>query len=65
VITIAVVTPGLDTIYSSANLGQSWTTFGIRGTSDGATLSSLQFTSATTGCLVTGNRDSGATASCS
>jgi hypothetical protein len=43
VITIAVVPPGLDTIYRSANLGQSWSTFGIQGTSGGAALSSLQF----------------------
>jgi hypothetical protein len=55
VITIAVVTPGLDTIYRSANLGQSWSTLGIQGTSGGATLSSLQFMSSTTGSLVTGN----------
>jgi photosystem II stability/assembly factor-like uncharacterized protein len=55
VITIAVITPGLDTIYRSANLGQSWSTFGIQGSSGGATLSSLQFMSPTTGCLVTGN----------
>lgn len=55
VITVAVVTPGLDTIYRSANLGQNWTTFGIQGTNGGATLSSLQFMSPTTGSLVTGN----------
>ena len=29
-IAIAVVTPGMDTIYRSANLGQTWSTFGIR-----------------------------------
>ena len=54
-ITIAVVTPGLDNVYRSANLGQAWTTFGIQGTGGGAMLSSLQFVSPTTGYLVTGN----------
>jgi photosystem II stability/assembly factor-like uncharacterized protein len=54
-IAIAVVTPGLDTIYRSASLGQAWTTFGIQGTGGGAMLSSLQFMSPATGCLVTGN----------
>jgi photosystem II stability/assembly factor-like uncharacterized protein len=58
-ITVAVVTPGMDTIYRSANLGQSWTTLGIRGTSGGAMLSTLQFMSPTTGILVTGNPGSG------
>jgi photosystem II stability/assembly factor-like uncharacterized protein len=52
-IAVAVVTPGLDNIYRSANVGQSWTTLGIQGTGGGAMLSSLQFTSPTTGCLVT------------
>jgi len=58
-ITIAVVTPGLDTIYRSANLGQTWSTFGIRGTGGGSALTSLQFMSPTTGCLVTGTPGAG------
>jgi hypothetical protein len=58
-IAIAVVTPGMDTIYRSANLGQTWSTFGIQGTGGGAMLSTLQFTSPTTGWLVTGNPGSG------
>ena len=58
-IAIGVVTPGLDNVYRSASLGQSWTTFGIQGTGGGAMLSSLQFMSPATGCLVTGNPGSG------
>jgi hypothetical protein len=57
----AVVTPGLDTIYRSANPGQSWSTFGIHGPSGGAVLSSLQFMSPNTSCLVTGNPGPGET----
>jgi hypothetical protein len=55
VITIAVVTPGLDNIYRLANLGQTWTTFGIAGTSGGVMLNSLQFVSPTVGSFVAGN----------
>jgi hypothetical protein len=55
VFTIAVVTPGLDRIYRSANLGQSWTTYSVPGTGGGIMLSSLQFMSPTVGCLVVGN----------
>jgi hypothetical protein len=55
-ITVAVVTPGMDIIYRSANLGQTWSTSGIQGTGGGAMLSPLQFMSPTTGFLVTGNR---------
>jgi hypothetical protein len=55
VITIAVVTPGLDNIYRSANLGQTWTTFGIPGTSGGAMLDSLQFMNPTVGSFVIGD----------
>ena len=55
VITVAVVTPGLDNLYRSANLGQSWTTFGVPGTGGGAALSSLEFMSPAIGCFVTGN----------
>jgi photosystem II stability/assembly factor-like uncharacterized protein len=59
VITIAVVTPGLDRLYRSANLGQSWTTYSIAGTSGGVALNSLQFMSPTVGCLVVGGPASG------
>lgn len=55
VITIAVVTPGLDNIYRSANLGQTWTTFEIPGTGGGTMLNSLQFMSPTAGSFVAGN----------
>jgi len=55
VIAIAVVTPGLDNIYRSANLGQTWTTYQIPGTGGGLMLNSLQFTSPTVGSFVTGN----------
>jgi photosystem II stability/assembly factor-like uncharacterized protein len=58
-IAIAVVTPGLDTIYRSANLGQTWTTSGLQETRGGVMLSSLQFMSPTTGCLVTGHPGAG------
>jgi len=56
---IGVVTPGLDNIYRSASMGQAWTTFAIPETGGGATLSSLQFMSPVTGCLVTGNPGTG------
>ena len=55
VISIAVVTPGLDNIYRSATLGKTWTTYGIPGTSGGALLGSLQFMSPTAGCFVAGD----------
>ena len=55
VITVAVVTPGRDKIYRSANLGHTWTTFGIPGTGGGVMLDSLQFMSPTVGSFVTGN----------
>jgi len=45
VLLIAVVTPGQDLIYRSANLGETWTTFGTPGTGGGVSLSSLQFIS--------------------
>ena len=59
VIVIGVVTPGLDNIYRSTSLGWAWTTFAIQGTSGGAMLSSLQFMSPATGCLVTRNPGTG------
>jgi hypothetical protein len=52
VITIAVVTPGPDFIYRSANLGKTWTTVRVPGTGGGIMLTSLQFMSGTAGCLV-------------
>ena len=55
VMSIAVVTPGTDRIYRSANLGQSWTTIAVPGTGGGFMLNSLQFMSPTVGCLVVGN----------
>ena len=60
VMTIAAVTPGLDKIYRSANLGQSWTTYSVPGTSGGIMLNSLQFMSPTAGCMVVGNPALGA-----
>lgn len=55
VIAVAVVTPGLDRIYRSANLGRTWTTFSVPGTSGGAMLGSLEFTSPSVGTFVTGS----------
>ena len=49
------MTPGLDNIYRSANLGQTWTAFGIRGTGGGAMLNSLQFMSPTVGSFMADN----------
>jgi hypothetical protein len=54
VFTIAVVTPGSDQIYRSANLGRSWTAYAVPRTGGGVSLNSLQFMSPTVGCLVTG-----------
>jgi hypothetical protein len=54
-----VVTPGLDNIYRSASAGQTWTTYAIQGTGGGTMLSSLQFMSPATGCLVTGTPGTG------
>jgi hypothetical protein len=55
VISIAVVTPGPDNIYRSANLGKTRATYGIPGTSSGTILNSLEFMSPTAGCFVTGD----------
>jgi hypothetical protein len=52
---IAVVTPGLDAIFRLPKAGQSWTTFGIPGTSGGAPLNSLQFMSPAVGSFVVGD----------
>lgn len=54
VLLIAVVTPGQDLIYRSANLGETWTTFGTPGTAGGVALSSLQFISPTVAAYVWG-----------
>jgi photosystem II stability/assembly factor-like uncharacterized protein len=55
VLLIAVVTPGQDLIYCSANLGETWTTFGTPGTQGGILLSSLQFMSPAAACYVWGD----------
>jgi hypothetical protein len=54
-ISVAVVTPGLDNIYRLPKPGQSWAAFGIPGTSGGFPLSSLQFTSPAVGSFVVGD----------
>jgi hypothetical protein len=59
VLLIAVVTPGQDLIYRSANLGDTWTTFGTPGTGGGTPLSSLQFMSRAAACYVVGNPAAG------
>jgi hypothetical protein len=59
VISIAVVTPGPDLIYHSANLGKTWTTVKVPGTDGGVMLNSLEFMSPTAGCLVVGAPASG------
>lgn len=59
VISVAVVTPGLDNVYRSASLGKTWTTYRVPGTSGGTMLNSLEFMSPTAGCFVAGNPASG------
>lgn len=54
-ISVAVVTPGLDRIYTSYNWGQSWSNYAIPGTGGGIAMNSLQYMSPTAGCLVTGS----------
>jgi hypothetical protein len=54
-ISVAVVTPGLDNVYRSATQGKSWSTFRVPGTSGGAMLGSLEFMSPAVGSFVTGN----------
>lgn len=54
-ISVAVVTPGLDNIYSSATRGRTWSTFRVPGTSGGAMLGSLEFMSPAVGSFVTGS----------
>ena len=52
VITIAVVTPGLNYLYRSANGGKTWTEIAVSGTSGGVSLSSLSYVSPTVGWVV-------------
>jgi hypothetical protein len=54
VILIAVMVPDPGNMYRSANLGQSWTTFGVSGTVM-LNLNSLEFMSPTVGCVVAAN----------
>ena len=54
-ISVAVVTPGLDNIYRLPKPGQSWATVGIPGTGGGVPLSSLQFMSPAVGSFVVGD----------
>lgn len=54
VVAIAVVTPGADYVYRSADLGWHWTTAVLPGTGGGVMLNSLQMMSPTAGCLVAG-----------
>jgi hypothetical protein len=54
-ISIAVVTPGLDNIYRLPKPGQSWTTFAIPGTGGGVPLNSLQFMTPAVGSFVMGD----------
>ena len=54
VITIGVVTPGLDYLYRSANGGKAWAAIAIPGTGGGPTLSSLSYVSPTVGWVVAG-----------
>jgi hypothetical protein len=53
-ITIAVVTPGLDYLYRSANGGKTWTQTAVPGTGGGVSLSSLSYVSPTVGWMVIG-----------
>ncbi len=54
VISIAVVTPGVNYLYRSADLGQHWTAVALPRTGGGVMVNSLQFMNPTTGCLVIG-----------
>ena len=53
-ITIAVVTPGPDYLYRSANGGKTWTRVAVPGTGGGVSLSSLSYVSPTVGWMVIG-----------
>ena len=54
VITIAVVTPGPDYLYRSANGGKTWTRVAVPDTGGGVSLSSLSYVSPTVGWMVIG-----------
>ena len=60
-ITIAVVTPGLDYLYRSANGGKTWTQVAVPGTGGGVSLSSLSYVSPTVGWMVIGGPFGGGT----
>lgn len=53
-ITIAVVTPGPDYLYRSANGGKTWTRVAVPDTGGGVSLSSLSYVSPTDGWMVIG-----------
>ena len=53
-ITIAVVTPGPDYLYRSANGGKTWTRVAVPDTGGGVSLSSLSYVSPTVGWMVIG-----------
>ena len=53
-ITIAVVTPGPDYLYRSANGGQTWTQVAVPDTSGGVSLTSLSYLSPAVGWMVIG-----------
>jgi len=59
VLLVAVVTPGEDLIYRTANLGRTWTTFGTPGTQGGVQLNSLEFISPVVACYVAGDPEFG------
>ena len=58
-ITIAVVTPGPDYLYRSANGGKTWTRVAVPYTGGGVSLSSLSYLSPTVGWMVIGGPFSG------
>ncbi len=60
-ITIAVVTPGLDYLYRSANGGKTWSQVAVPGTGGGVSLGSLSYVSPTVGWMVIGGPFGGGT----
>ena len=61
IITIAVVTPGLDYLYRSANGGKTWAEVAVPGTGGGVSLGSLSYVSPTVGWMVIGGLFGGGT----
>jgi photosystem II stability/assembly factor-like uncharacterized protein len=59
VITAAVISPGPDFLYRSANGGKTWAEMAAPGTSGGVNLSSLSYVSRTVGWLVVGQPGEG------